>query len=99
MGHPAVSGQFDTSATVRRSTNHFKAEDDGATVIMSVEAGKFFTFDEIGFEIWDGVAAPRRIGELVDELAKKHNAPRERVEKDVMDFLNRLAAESLLDVE
>ena len=65
---------------------------------MSVEAGKFFTFDTIGFEIWDAFSAARQVGDVVDELAAKHNAPRERVENDIIAFLDRLADENLLDL-
>ncbi|MEP7221698.1 MAG: PqqD family protein [Novosphingobium sp.] len=65
---------------------------------MSVEAGKFFTFDDIGFEIWDAFGEARRVGDVVDQLAAKHNAPRDRVESDVITFLDRLADENLLDL-
>ena len=66
-------------------------------IIMSVEAGKFFTFDNIGFEIWDCFAEPRTVSEVVDQLAARHEAPVERVEADVIAFLDRLAIASLLE--
>lgn len=98
MVNSAISGQIDSASNVVRSMNHFTAENDGETVIMSVEAGKFFTFDAIGFEIWNAFSEARLVGDVVDELAAKHNAPRERVESDVIAFLDRLADENLLDL-
>ena len=99
MTSPAVSGQIDGASRVCRSTNHFKVDHEGSTVIMSVEAGKFFTFDAIGFEIWEAFDEPRAVSEVVDELTARHHAPRDRVETDVIAFLDRLADENLLDLD
>lgn len=92
-----VAGQITGSSVVRRSDNHFSTDHDGAMIIMSVEAGKFFTFNDVGFEIWHAFADLRRVDDVVDELAARHGAPRERVEKDVIAFLDRLAGEELLE--
>ena len=89
--------QITESTIVRRSSNHFTAEHEGATVIMSVEAGKFFTFDPIGFEIWEAFAISRKVADVAEELAERHNAPREVVAGDITTFLARLADEELLD--
>jgi len=97
MPTPAVSGSISSDSVVCRSSNHFKTDHDGETIIMSLEAGKFFTFDPIGFEIWNAFAEPKRVGDAVTELAAKHDEAVERVEADVIAFLNRLADEFLLD--
>ena len=91
------AGTITASSTVRRSDNHFRTDHDGSVIIMSVEAGKFFTFDDIGFEIWDSFADLRLVSDVVSELAARHRAPRERVEGDVIAFLDRLASEDLLE--
>lgn len=93
----AVSGAIDQNSTVCRTANHFKADHEGDSIIMSIEAGKFFTFDAIGFEIWESIAEPILVGDLVSELANKHGETSERVLKDVISFLDRLAQESLLE--
>jgi hypothetical protein len=87
------------TSVVSLANNHFRADQDGAPIIMSISAGKFFSFDDIGFEIWDAIQAPVRVDELVTNLAAKHNAPEDVVMPDVLTFLNRLSDNDLITVE
>jgi hypothetical protein len=98
MPTAATPGLIGEDSRVCRTSQHFKAEQDGETVIMSVAAGKFFTFDAIGLEIWDAVAVPCRVGTVIDALALEHRAARATVAQDVIAFLDRLAEAGLLDL-
>ena len=93
--------QADIQPTSRVSlaNNHFRADHDGSAVIMSIAAGKFFSFDEIGFEIWDALERPVQVKDLVVSLAAKHNAPEDVVMSDVLTFLNKLSDNDLIRVE
>src|SRR4051794_15049500 len=87
------------TSTVSLANNHFRADHDGSAIIMSISAGKFFSFDEIGFEIFDALEQPVRVDQLVAELAAKHNAPEDVVMPDVLKFLNQLSNNDLITVE
>ena len=66
---------------------------------MSISAGKFFSFDEIGFEIFNAIERPIRVDQLVADLAQKHNASEDVVMPDVLKFLNKLSENELISVE
>lgn len=87
------------TSTVSLANNHFRADHDGEAIIMSISAGKFFSFDKIGFEIFDAIEKPIRVNDLVERLAAKHNAPEDVVMPDVLKFLNQLSDNELIHVE
>ena len=87
------------TSVVSLANNHFRADQDGSAIIMSISAGKFFSFDDIGFEIWDSIQSPVRVNERVSTLATKHNAPEDVVLPDVLTFLNKLSENELITVE
>ena len=87
------------TSVVSLANNHFRADQDGSAIIMSISAGKFFSFDDIGFEIWDSIQDPVPVNELVAKLAEKHNAPEDVVMPDVLTFLNKLSDNDLITVE
>ena len=92
-------GDVQPTSTVSLANNHFRADHDGSAIIMSVSAGKFFSFDEIGFEIFDVLEQPVRVDQLVADLAAKHNAPEDVVMPDVLKFLKKLSENELIRVE
>jgi hypothetical protein len=87
------------TSTVSLANNHFRADHEGSAIIMSINSGKFFSFDEIAFEIWDAIENPVRVDALVADLAAKHNAPADVVMPDVLTFLNKLSDNELIRVE
>ena len=92
-------GEVQPTSTVSLPNNHFRANHDGSAIIMSISAGKFFSFDEIGFEIFNAIEKPIRVDELVADLAQKHNTTTDVVMPDVLKFLNKLSENELISVE
>jgi len=92
-------GEVQPTSTVSLANNHFRANHDGSAIIMSISAGKFFSFDEIGFEIFNAIEKPIRVDELVADLAQKHNTTTDVVMPDVLKFLNKLSENELISVE
>lgn len=86
------------TSTVALANNHFRVDHDGSTIIMSISAGKYFSFDEIGFDIWEGLKEPVRIDELSKRLAADYGAPVDAVMRGVIAFVEKLAEAELLVV-
>ena len=79
--------------------NLLSADLNGATLILSIESGKYFWFDEIGEDVWRRVEEPICMQNLAEELAKVYNAPLETILGHVIAFVNRLAELQLVVVE
>ena len=71
---------------------------DGETVMMSVKNGKYYGMDPIGSRIWALIKQPSTVSVLCDILLREFNVDRERCEKDVLIFLNKLAEDNLIRI-
>lgn len=90
----------DATSIVSLAQNYLSSEVDGATIVMSLSAGKYLGFDKIGSAIWTRLSSsPVRVCDLADELATRFPGPSAVIASDLIEFLNRLAEYGLLVVE
>jgi hypothetical protein len=66
--------------------------------MMDLDTGNYVVLDRIGAAIWEEIAEPVRVAELIDRLCARFDVTAERCETDVMDFLRKLEARRLLRV-
>ncbi|MBF0407425.1 MAG: lasso peptide biosynthesis PqqD family chaperone [Candidatus Riflebacteria bacterium] len=67
-------------------------------VLMSVDQGKYYNFDNIGSAIWDRIEKPVAIDDLCRELVKEFKVTQERCETDVLGYLEVLHAKKIISV-
>jgi pyrroloquinoline quinone biosynthesis protein D len=72
------------------------SEAQGGWVLLAPE--RVFKADAIAAEILKRCTGEATLAAIVDELAKTFNAPRERVETDVIKLLGGLAEKKLLEL-
>jgi hypothetical protein len=75
------------------------ADMDGDTVMMSVEAGKYYNLGTIGGVIWKMLASPISVATLITKLLERYEVTREQCETEVLSFLNEVQKEGLLEVQ
>lgn len=66
-------------------------------VLMSIERGAYFGLDGIAAAIWRNLARPITVAALCDVLAGTFEAERDRLERDVLAFLETLRAQALIE--
>jgi hypothetical protein len=93
-GQPPAVIQDDT--LISRSTSVLTAGVSRETVMMSVETGRYYGLDDIGSKIWQGLEAPRRFGQLVDQLVADYDADRATIADDVRKLIVEMAAHDLV---
>jgi pyrroloquinoline quinone biosynthesis protein D len=76
-----------------RLTHH---EAHGGWVLLAPE--RIFKADAIAYEILRRCTGEATLSEIVDDLAKTFNAPRERIDADVTQLLSGLAEKRLLEL-
>jgi len=74
-------------------------EVDGEVVLMDMGAGKYFSLDPVGTDVWRRMADPVRVDELCTALAADYAAPAETVRADVLALLERLIERDLVRIE
>ena len=74
------------------------AQVDGRVVVLSLEAGSYFDLNKVASEIWDMLAKPRSVAEILEKLSQHHNVDREIITRDVMSFLQSLVTQHLVRI-
>lgn len=90
---------IELESIVRRLEDHISAEVNDELVVLSVEHGKYFGFDDIAQTIWERIQTPISVNMLCKDLAEQFDGDSEIIRKDVLDFLNKLYAEGIIVLE
>jgi hypothetical protein len=69
---------------------------DGRTVVLSLDAGAYFDFNEVASEIWRMLAEPCRVDDIFRSLAKQHGVHTATLTRDVAPFLQQLMEHGLV---
>jgi len=65
-------------------------------VILGMRDGVYYGLDAVGARIWELLATPRRVSELVCTISDEFEVARERCERDVLDLLEELSRRALI---
>jgi len=83
-------------SVVVRDTKLAAVDVDGRAVVLSVSAGSYFDFNQVGTEIWKMLAEPCRVSEIFQRLSRQHHVDPKTVSRDVTPFLQTLVDERLV---
>ena len=71
---------------------------DGGAVLLSLRAGAYFSLNPIASEIWQMLAKPCRVGQLLASLSDGYSVDAQTVAHDVTPFLQSLVNDRLVRV-
>ncbi|MEP0391125.1 MAG: PqqD family protein [Erythrobacter sp.] len=75
-------------------------EVSGELVLLDLNSGQYFGLDAVGARIWELLAdAPRNLIDICDQIEKEFDAPRERIEADMMALAKQLQEQELIAAE
>jgi hypothetical protein len=89
----APTDRLIASPRVSRATQH------GETMLLDLAGGAYYTLNESGAIIWDMLKKGTTLGEIVDALEARYDAPRERIAADASTMTTELVAASLVQLE
>ena len=94
-GTPAVSfsNRLIASPRVSRATQH------GETMLLDLAGGSYYTLNESGAFVWELLRRGTTLGEIVDALEERYDAPREQIAADASTMTTELIAASLVRFE
>ncbi len=69
------------------------------TVMLDSEAGMYHGLDAIGTEIWGMLENPVSVSDMCERLQASYDVDADTCQKDVLAFLNRLAAKGVVTIE
>ena len=68
----------------------------GEAVILGMRDGVYYGLDAVGARVWELIALPRRVGDLVATIVAEFDVTPDRCERDVVALLDDLAARGLV---
>ena len=72
----------------------------GEMVLLDLASGLYFGLDEVGGRIWELLnERPRTLSELCDAIEAEFDAPRDRIEADLLALATQLRDQELISGE
>ncbi len=85
------------STVVRIGSQISSALEDGA-VLLDLESGVYYGLNAVGFQIWNLMKSPIRIGHLLNCLLEDYEVDPQVCEQEVLALVHSLASEELIQV-
>jgi hypothetical protein len=89
---------LDLQCVVRREPEIVAAEADNDLVMVSIANGSYYAVSDVAREIWEAIERPRKVSDLIDDLAKSYDIDRTICQAETLSFLEDLRSEGLLKV-
>ncbi len=86
-----------SKALYRRNTDILSANVDDDLVMMSIQAGNYYNIGGVGTFIWELLAQPRSMDELVEAVMAAYDVGRDRCAADIDGFLQELIGLKLIE--
>ncbi|MBM7563596.1 lasso peptide biosynthesis PqqD family chaperone [Paenibacillus sacheonensis] len=93
-----MTNLFLVEQTVVQSEGSVVSDMGGEKVMFSVSSGKYYNLGAIGGRVWELIASPIPVNQLVDALMDEYDVERASCEEQVGAFLKNLHAEALIEV-
>ncbi|WP_199618173.1 lasso peptide biosynthesis PqqD family chaperone [Paenibacillus alkalitolerans] len=84
--------------TIVQAEGYIVSDMNGEKVMMSVNNGKYYNLGKIGGRIWELLASPTTVNNVIDTLVSEYEVDRKACEDQVNAFLQTLHKEALIEV-
>jgi hypothetical protein len=75
------------ATTIVASDDCLSTTTDGESVILHVEHGQYYGFNEVGTDIWEFAQEPRTVEEICERVRRSYDVGEERCLADVTDLV------------
>jgi hypothetical protein len=93
-----VDGTITPSTTVMASTDQVSCDLAGEAAILNLKNSVYYGLDTVGARVWTLVQEPITVGAVRDAMVREYDVEPERCERDLIDLLQKLAAEGLIAI-
>jgi Coenzyme PQQ synthesis protein D (PqqD) len=87
---------IEPSTVLRRTDDHVSAPLEESLVMMDIDAGKYYLLDDIASFVWERLAAPISLADLVGDLCSRYDVSAAQCQADVLPFLTELHEKGLV---
>jgi hypothetical protein len=80
------------------STDQVSCDLAGEAAILNLKNSVYYGLDTVGARVWTLVQEPITVGAVRDAMVREYDVEPERCERDLIDLLQKLAAEGLIAI-
>jgi hypothetical protein len=91
--------QLNLKSVVQRDPEIIAAEADKDLIMVSVVKGSYYGVSDVARAIWEAIEQPKKVSDLVDDLASTYSIERPKCQEETLSFLGDLLAERLVRVK
>ena len=89
---------FSANARINKRPEQLTSEIDDKVIILEVDSGQYFSFDEVSTDIWKRLDTTTLLPDLCSALAKDYDADLETIQIDVYKLINMLVTNNLIEI-
>jgi len=80
------------------AADQVSCELEGEAAILNLTSGAYHGFDPVGLAVWNMIARPIVVGEIVDAMIAQYDVDRARCERDLLALLAKLDERGLIQI-
>lgn len=84
------------NSIITKNQDQLASEIDGKIILLGIDSGKYFAFDDISTDIWNRIDAHPLVADLCHALATDYNADLPTIQADVCILLSKLEENHLI---
>ncbi|WP_201006225.1 lasso peptide biosynthesis PqqD family chaperone [Paenibacillus glycanilyticus] len=84
------------SGRIKQAEGYLVSDMGGDKVMMSIQSGKYFNLGQSGGAIWEHLAEPTTLEDIVGKLCEEYEIDRDTCTNQVAAFLQQLALQGLI---
>jgi hypothetical protein len=93
-----LAPRLDSECIVQRDPDIIAAEAEKDIVMVNINSGFYYGVSDVSRYIWEAIEHPKKISDLIDDLAANYNIDRATCEQQTLSYLEELRQEQLLQV-
>jgi len=89
---------MDLAQKIVFSESVFAQEVDGEMVLLDMNSENYFGLDEVGTTIWQAMQEKEILQEVYDTMLDQYDVEPEILERDLIDFVQKLSENGLIEI-
>lgn len=83
---------------VRNADDVAETDYEDKIVLLHIENGEYYNFNDTGSDLWRALSSPKKVGELVDLIVSLYECTAEQCTPDVHKWLNDTMSKGLVTI-
>ena len=80
------------------AADQVSCELEGEAAILNLASGAYHGLDRVGLTVWNMLARPIAVSEIVDTMIGQYDVDRARCERDLLTLLTKLDERGLIQI-